>query len=72
MRQQIPQLSLFTEAVENTDMQISSNHIITEVQIITLLVEVLNQVTPNPTLKNESQEISKILKQSLNDLFPEQ
>jgi hypothetical protein len=72
MKQQIPQLSLFTKAVENTDMQTSSKQIINEEQIITPLVEVLHYATPSSYLKKESKEISETFKESLNDLFPEQ
>lgn len=46
--------------------------LITEEQIITPAVEVLEQVTPKPPGTPQAKEISESLKQSLDNLFPEQ
>ena len=46
--------------------------LITEEQIITPAIEVLGQVTPKPPDTPQAKEISESLRQSLDNLFPEQ
>ncbi len=60
-------LPLFT----NEPKELEKELLVTEEKIITPLVQVLDQVTPN-TATHKQLENSQSFTQSLNDLFPEQ
>lgn len=56
--------------IEEFDKTEDKSYKIPEEKVIEPLVEVLSEVTPTPS--TEPKEISKTLKKSLDDLFPEQ
>jgi hypothetical protein len=53
-------------------MLVPEQQLITETQIITPLIDVLDKVTPKPTNAPTQTENNNSLKKSLDDLFPEQ